>query len=165
MLQAAVSLGRDAEQAAIGFPMCPELTAEERCMEPEVCLNHQPLSHQLIKVLSAALRKDAQDTLETWDPQNNLSGGHGGNGNGRIIDTKPHIFQPAGALETTYSNLFILKMRKLGPREEKVTQPEGQLCSLLLPEHTPPCPLGLSVENLPQPLGMSCCSPERYANS
>ena len=76
-----------------------------------------PLSNQPIKVLSAALRKEARDTLDACDPQNDLTGSHGGDG--RFTVTKPYAFEPSGALEMTYSNLFILKMRKLGPRDRK----------------------------------------------
>lgn len=101
----------------LGCPTCPDLTAEERRSEPEVRLNTDPLSNQPIKALSAVLRKEARDTLDACDPQNDLTGGHGGDGRFKV--TKPYTFEPSGALEVTYSNLFILKMRKLGPRERR----------------------------------------------
>lgn len=104
MPQAVVSLGRDAERTALGFSTCPDLTAEERRAEPGVCLSSDPLSNQLGEVLLADLRKGAQCILGACDPPNDLTGDH--RGGGRFTDTKSYIFKAAGALETTYSNLF-----------------------------------------------------------
>ena len=158
MPQAVVSLGRGAERTALGFSTCPDLTAEERRAEPGVCLSSDPLSNQLGEVLLADLRKGAQHILGACDPPNDLTGDH--RGGGRFTDTKSYIFKAAGALETTYSNLFlffflILKMRKLGPREGKRlacghTARGWQIWQMHLPEHTP----------LPYPSDLGSLCPE-----
>lgn len=104
MPRAVVSLGRDAERTALGFSTCADLTAEERRAEPGVCLSSDPLSNQLVELLLADLRKSVRHILGACDPQNDLTGGH--RGGRRLTDTKAYIFKAAGALETTYSNLF-----------------------------------------------------------